>query len=139
MFTSVSFAASDVASPSHKIYFTASAEHGVPGVEPANQFDCNDQVYTVVEASNYPKKDYEVIVTWTDPSGRERERTNYSFVPRQELTRVWSWLRLHRGAGAAIMSVFDSTAGLEGFVGEWTVAVAVNGKVLQKQSFEVLC
>lgn len=138
LFTSVSFAASDVV-PSHKVYFTAQAQHGVPGLKPATEFDCSDQVYTVVEASNYPKQDHEVIVTWTDPSGRERERTNYSFVPRAKQTRVWSWLRLHRGAGAAIMSVFDSTAGLDDFVGQWTVAVAVNGRLLQKEKFEVLC
>jgi len=135
----VSAAASDVSPPSHKIYFTADARGSVPGTDAAKKFTCNDQVFTVLEASHYPKDDYDVVVTWTDPAGRERERTNYQFVPRAKTTRVWSWLRLHRGAGAAVMSVFDSSAGLAGFVGEWTVQVAVNGKLLEKNTFEVLC
>lgn len=139
LLTSVGAAASDVSAPSHKVYFTAEERGKIPGTTAAKQFTCSDQVFTVLEASNYAKGDYDVIVTWTDPAGRERERTKYQFHPRAETTRVWSWLKLHRGAGAVVMSIFDSSAGLDGFVGEWTVQVAVNGKLLEKNTFEVLC
>jgi len=50
-------------------------EHGGPALDLGNQeeFDCNDKIFTVVELSNYPKKEFQLSVKWINPEGDVQE------------------------------------------------------------------
>ena len=122
-----------------EFYVTDSQNGRSPSQEARNSFSCEDQVFTVIRASEKSDKALKVVVTWTDPLGKERERSNFRFMPREGGSRTWSWLKLHRGAGATVMSMFDSAAGLSEFIGQWTVEIAMDGKHKKTLHFDVLC
>ncbi len=127
------------AAPPARIYFTATETNGVPKNEPTVEFSCSDKIYTVVEFQNLSREPHEIEVIWRDPNGKTREHTRYPFVSVGETDRVWAWLRLHRPTGANILSVIDSTAGMKEFIGEWSVKVILDSRLVGKNRFNVLC
>ena len=127
------------AAPPARIYFTATETNGVPSNEPAVEFSCSDKIYTVVEFQNLSRERHEIEVIWRDPNGKTREHTRYPFVAVGETERVWAWLRLHRPTGGNILSVIDSAAGMKEFIGEWSVKVILDNRLVGKDRFNVLC
>jgi len=127
------------AAPLARIYFTATESNGVPNDEGAVEFSCSDTIYTVVEFQNLSRERHEIEVIWRDPNGKTREHTRYPFVAFRETERVWAWLRLHRPTGANVLSVIDSAAGMQEFIGEWSVKVVVDNRLVGKDRFNVLC
>lgn len=103
------------------------------------QFDCSDKIYTVVELGKFPKGKHQVSVRWIDPHDETRENTRYQFHVHGEQTRIWAWLSLSRGVGAGMLQWIDPSAGLEDFIGPWTVHVMIDGKRLGGGKFEVSC
>jgi hypothetical protein len=93
----------------------------------------------VVELSHLPKTKYDLAIVWIDPSNTERERTVYPFTVVADETRLWSWLSLSPSAGAAMIQWINPAAGLEEFVGPWTVEIRINDRKITSKSFEVIC
>jgi len=124
---------------SHHLYFSLANEHGSPTTKEKKSFECEDKIYAVIELTNFKLGKHKLSMVWTDPHGTDRERTEYDFHVREQNTRLWSWLSLSRGRGGAMFQWINPAAGLEDFVGPWTVTVRVNNKKIQKEQFEVSC
>ncbi|MBL4674247.1 MAG: hypothetical protein JKX81_18450 [Arenicella sp.] len=124
---------------SSKVYFTLGDQHQFPLTEERSSFGCSDRIFTVVELSHMPKTKYDLAIVWIDPSNTERERTEYSFSVVAEETRLWSWLSLSPSTGAAMIQWINPAAGLEEFVGPWTVEIRINGRRITSKNFEVIC
>lgn len=124
---------------SSKVYFTLGDQHEFPLKEERKYFSCSDRIFTVVELERLPKTTYDLAIVWKDPSNKERERTEYPFTVNREETKLWSWLSLSPSKGAAMIQWINPAAGLEEFVGPWTVEVIINNKKISTKSFEVVC
>jgi len=125
----------------HKIYFSLADEHGFPNITPMHEFDCTDKIYTVLELKHYSVDRYELSILWIDPAGTSREHTKYPFNVRdiKNTTRLWAWLSMTRATGAGLLQWLDPSAGLEEFIGPWTVEVRINNKKVETKQFEVSC
>jgi len=121
------------------VYFTLANDFGQPKTTPKEIFDCSDKIYTVVELGNYPYKKHHLSVRWKNPSGGTQEHTQYDFNVRQKDTRIWAWLTLSRAAGAGMLQFVNPSAGLDEFLGIWTVEVKVDNKLIDTGTFEVSC
>jgi hypothetical protein len=131
--------ADSIPQKTHKVYFTLADDLGTPQLDAKTDFDCSDQIHTVVEISNYSKGKHLITVFWKDPSEETREKTEYQFNVHGEETRLWAWLNLSRAAGAGLIQWIDPAAGLESFIGVWTVEVLIDGDKISQQQFEVSC
>jgi hypothetical protein len=125
--------------PSSKVYFTIGDRYEYPLTEERTSFGCSDKIFTVIELSNLPKSKYDLAIVWIDPSNTERERTEYPFNVVADETRLWSWLRLAPAKGAAMIQWINPAAGLEEFVGPWTVEVRINNQKISTKNFDVIC
>jgi hypothetical protein len=96
-------------------------------------------VYSVLELTNHKLGKHRISFRWIDPSGTDRERTEYDFHVRDTNTRLWSWLSLKRAQGAGMLQWLNPAAGLEEFIGPWTVEIRLDGKKLATQVFEITC
>lgn len=124
---------------SSNVYFTLGDQHEFPLKEERDVFGCSDKIFTVVELSHLPKTKYDLSIVWIDPANTERERTEYPFTVSLDETRLWSWLSLSPSEGAAMIQWINPAAGLEEFVGPWTVEIRINNKKITTKSFEVVC
>ena len=124
--------------PQYHIYVTSKVVHQQPDIKPMNVFDCNDRIYLVVEALNLEDSNHDLVVQWIDPSGKQEEKTDYSF-PNQPFVRVWAWLQLRGPTGAAIGQVIDPSFGMERFIGSWNAKVNLDGRKIQDVPFDVIC
>jgi hypothetical protein len=124
---------------SSKVYFALGDQHQFPLKEERSSFGCSDKIFTVVELSHLPKTKYDIAIVWIDPSNTERERSEYPFSVVAEETRLWSWLSLSPSAGAAMIQWINPAAGLEEFVGPWTVEIRINDRKITSKNFEVIC
>lgn len=126
---------------SHKVYFSLADEFNGPKTEAEakQRFDCTDQIYTVAELSNYPKGEYQLTVVWKDPNNSVREKTSYPFNVHNAQTKIWAWLTLSRATGAGLIQWIDPAAGLESFIGIWTIEVFINGNRINKKTIDVSC
>jgi len=124
--------------PPWRVYVTKEQAEGWPQATATDSFDCSESVYAVLESETLAAGSHRFQVLWIDPDGKERERVDYEFTAAPS-TRIWGWLRLHRGAGGTLMSVFDSAAGMEDMIGTWTARFHLDGEFLLASEFDVLC
>ena len=124
---------------SKRIYFSLADELGFPIPEGREAFECTDKIYTVVELENFPMGRHELSILWIDPAETSREHTKYAFHVRQKETRLWAWLRLSRATGAGMLQWLNPAAGLEEFIGPWTVEVRIDNKKIATKNFQVSC
>jgi hypothetical protein len=122
-----------------KVYLAVADEHDRPLSLAKTSFDCSEKIFAVAELKGFPKGKHEFSVRWIDPADTTREHTRYPFHVTQDSTRLWSWLSLKRGAGAGMLQWLDPSAGLEEFIGPWTVEIEVDGKRLESLTMEVNC
>ena len=102
-------------------------------------FSCSDRIYAMVTIEDLPKGSQVVVFDWVDPSGRQREHTVHRFRHSGHRQQMWAWLTLHPPRGAIAVRLFNPSFGMQEFIGKWTVKVSLNGKLLGKAEFEVLC
>lgn len=121
-------------------YFALADENNAPLREAKLEFDCTDKIYAVTELSGYLPGQYDFSVKWKDPSGTQREHTQYPFhVHNKREHRLWAWLLLSRARGAGMLTFINPAAGLEEFIGEWTVEVSIDNEVVNSNKFIVSC
>lgn len=125
--------------PQSTVYYALADEFNAPLKEAITDFDCTDKIFTVIELNDYPKGKYQLSVRWLDPTDGQREHTKYEFHINQKEVRLWAWLSLSRAQGAGMLTWINPAAGLEEFVGPWTVEVRVDDKKISDGTFEVSC
>jgi hypothetical protein len=102
-------------------------------------FSCSDSVFVVVDIVEYPAGLHRLGIRWEDPSGTQREYSEYEFRLIGDRERVWGWIKLHRASGAGVLRWLDSSAGMEEFIGQWRVKVEIDGQPVGESGFQVLC
>ena len=130
---------SKVEANSSSFYLALGDELDRPRSQAKHSFGCADKIFAVAELNHFPKGKHEFSVRWVDPADITREHTRYPFHIHKDVTRLWSWLSLRRGAGAGMLQWLDPSAGLEEFIGPWTVKVTVDGKQLAELTMEINC
>lgn len=122
-----------------RVHVTLANEVGIPLEEAMDDFDCSDKIYAVVELNDYPKGRHELSVLWIDPASTSRENTQYPFHVINQNTKLWAWLSLSRARGAGMLQWLNPAAGLEEFIGPWTIQVRIDNKKISELKFEVSC
>ena len=128
----------DATQPFTQQYLAAELTEGVPDEQARSSFNCTEPIYAVFESNELDRGKHQFKVLWIDPDGKERERVEYEFFARDQV-RIWGWLKLHRGAGNTLLSVFDSAAGMEDMIGLWTAKFLLDDEPIAEQDFDVLC
>lgn len=121
------------------IYTTLADDTQVPDRSVHERFSCTDQVYAVIELDDYDSGEHQLSVTWISPAGEAREQTRYGFSVMKQNERIWAWLKLHRSSGSGMMQWLDPSAGMEEFIGNWTIAITIDDVPVGESNFEVLC
>ena len=123
-----------------RTYFAPLGANHQPSKTKQKNFQCSEQIFTVLELSEYPAGKHDLAVKWIDPSRNVREHTQYSFgVSESGRTKLWAWLELAPAAGSSLIAWMNPAAGLEEFIGTWDVEVKINNRLISKRQFEVIC
>ncbi len=126
---------SEKAKPIADIYLNTN-----PKSEPQQgAFNCDDQIFLNIKFANHQPKLHQINIDWIDPNGTEREKNSFPFFVTEKESLAWASLKLHRSVGAGMLQWVNPAAGMEEFIGEWTVNVTVSDLLTQQLSFEVLC
>ena len=102
-------------------------------------FSCDDQIYLTIKFANHQPKLHQININWKDPNDQERENNSFPFFVTQKESLAWASLKLHRSAGAGMLQWINPAAGMEEFIGQWTVDVKVGSIINQTLQFEILC
>ena len=107
--------------------------------EESTQFNCEDQIFLIIKFINNPPKLHQIQAIWKDPNGQERENNSFPFFVSERTPTAWVSLKLHRSVGAGMLQWINPAAGMEEFIGNWTVDVKVGSLLKETLKFEVLC
>ena len=107
------------------------------GVLETTLLDCRRQIFAVISLTNVPKGTHTLVVEWTDPNGRRRERNTQKIL--DSTREVVTWLKLHPATGSGLLRAFNPAIGMTAFIGIWNVAISVDGAAIQRTEFEVVC
>lgn len=135
-------AAQESERPSATIEFNLSNKYGTPDNVKRSKFDCLDQIYAVSQIVSLSEGKHLAEFKWINPQGQAQEITSYKFLVNQSnahSVKLWAWLKLSRGRGAAFFQWLDPATGLEEFIGEWRVELKIDGKELTQNTFDVNC
>ena len=124
---------------SNIIYTTLESDNAQPSSDQKQNFDCSDKIYAVLELTNFNKGRHALSLRWLDPAQEERERVDYPFTVTQKETRLWGWLSLIRPKGAGMIQWINPAAGLEEFIGPWTIEAYIDNKKIASNTFSVDC
>lgn len=131
--------ANDQAVSESRFYLSTGDRSGTPLTESKTSFNCSEKVYLVAVLKDLPAGKHVFTVLWREPSGNTREKTEYDFNVSQAESKLWAWLRLSRARGAGMLTWINPAAGLEEFIGEWSVEVKIDQKRVNKGTFTVTC
>ena len=99
--------------------------------------DCRRQIFAIISLTNVPKGTHTLVVEWTDPNGRRRERNAQKIL--DSTREVVTWLKLHPATGSGVLRVFNPAVGMTAFIGTWNVVISLDGATVQRAEFEVVC
>ena len=99
--------------------------------------DCRRQIFAIISLTNVPKGTHTLVVEWTDPNGRRRERNAQKIL--DSTREVVTWLKLHPATGSGVLRVFNPAVGMTAFIGTWNVVISLDGATMQRTEFEVVC
>ena len=127
------------AASKHLLYTSIESNNAQPSSDQKQYFDCSDKIYAVLELTNFTKGRHALSLRWFDPAQEEREKVDYPFTVTQKETRLWGWLNLIRPKGAGMIQWINPAAGLEEFIGPWTIEAYINNKKIASNTFSVDC
>ena len=107
------------------------------GILETTFLDCRRQIFAVISLTNVPKGTHTLVVEWTDPNGRRRERNAQKIL--DSTREVVTWLKLHPATGSGVLRVFNPAVGMTAFIGTWNVVISLDGATVQRAEFEVVC
>ena len=99
--------------------------------------DWRRQIFAVISLTNVPKGTHTLVVEWTDPNGRRRERNVQKIL--DSTREVVTWLKLHPATGSGVLRVFNPAVGMTAFIGTWNIVISLDGATMQRAEFEVVC
>jgi hypothetical protein len=121
------------------LYLALEGESAQPTNKSKIHFDCSDKIYAVLELNNASRGKHSLSFRWNGPNNEELERVDYPFTVSNDKTRLWAWLNLIRSRGAGMISWINPAAGLEEFIGPWTIDAYIDKKKIASNSFSVDC
>ena len=107
------------------------------GILETTFLDCRRQIFAVISLTNVPKGTHTLVVEWTDPNGRRRERNVQKIL--DSTREVVTWLKLHPATGSGVLRVFNPAVGMTAFIGTWNIVISLDGATMQRAEFEVVC
>ena len=119
------------------VFVTDTLENDSPGVLKTTLLDCRRQIFAVISLTNVPKGTHTLVVEWTDPNGRRRERNVQKIL--DSTREVVTWLKLHPATGSGVLRVFNPAVGMTAFIGTWNIVISLDGATMQRAEFEVVC
>ena len=119
------------------VFVTDTLDNGRPGVLETTLLDCRRQIFAVIKLTDVPKGTHTLVVEWTDPNGRRRERNTQKIL--DSTPEVVTWLKLHPATGSGVLRAFNPAIGMTAFIGIWNIAISVDGIAMQSTEFEVVC
>ncbi len=122
-----------------KITLTKGTEDNQPSKAPKSEYLCTDTIYATLRGTWPTNSEHKFEAYWTNPQGKQQEHSKQSFTAYGS-TRVWMWLRLHRGGDNAMSRMFGlAEDSMQEFVGTWKVDFYIDGKKVNRQTFSVVC
>ena len=125
--------------PDYKLSFSAQQTSGIPVQSNETKFDCSNQIYTIVNASNIGDEPVNVEIIWRNPYGQIQEKTPVSLYPVEGKALGWAWLKLHKSTGATLFSFLDDSIGMDNFIGDWEIELLLDNEKIAEGRFNVLC
>ena len=119
------------------VLVTDTLDNRKQGVLETTFLDCRRQIFAVISLTNVPKGTHTLVVEWTDPNGRRRERNVQKIL--DSTREVVTWLKLHPATGSGVLHVFNPAVGMTAFIGTWNVVISLDGATMQRAEFEVVC
>ena len=119
------------------VLVTDTLDNRKQGVLETTFLDCRRQIFAVISLTNVPKGTHTLVVEWTDPNGRRRERNVQKIL--DSTREVVTWLKLHPATGSGVLRVFNPAVGMTAFIGTWNVVISLDGATMQRAEFEVVC
>lgn len=102
-------------------------------------FSCSDKIYAMLMVKDLPHGQHIVVFDWNDPSGHQRENEHYRFQHSGHRQHIWAWLTLHPPPRTIAFRLFNPSYGMQEFIGIWNLEISIDGTLLGKTEFEVLC
>lgn len=109
----------------------------IKGEERADSFDCHDDIYIHVVFLNLEDMEHEASVEWINPKGLRQ--SNYSHRFQEGNYHAWFNLKLNPAFGGRFLKALDPSAGMDGFIGRWSVRFYLDGKLIADKAFYVAC
>ena len=119
------------------VLVTDTVDNRRQGVLETTFLDCRRQIFAIISLTNVPKGTHTLVVEWTDPNGRRRERNAQKIL--DSTREVVTWLKLHPATGSGVLRVFNPAVGMTAFIGTWNVVISLDGATVQRAEFEVVC
>jgi hypothetical protein len=123
--------------PITNIYFTRLFDNA--NSIPQESFHCEDKIFAVIEFNHFPAKLQQIEVIWKDPNDEVREHNRFPYFTQENQSFAWASLQLHRSVGAGMLQWINPAAGLEEFIGTWTVTIKIQDVLEEEKKIEVLC
>ena len=119
------------------VFVTDTVDKRRQGILETTFLDCRRQIFAVISLTNVPKGPHTLVVEWTDPNGRRRERNVQKIL--DSTREVVTWLKLHPATGSGVLRVFNPAVGMTAFIGTWNIVISLDGATMQRAEFEVVC
>ncbi len=133
------FLTSAAKKPDYELNFTTQQTNGIPIKSEQLNFNCSDQIYSTINASNLTDKPVKAVIVWHNPTGQIQEKTPVSLFPVEGKAFGWAWLKLHKATGAALLSFIDDSIGMDEFIGDWNIELHIDNQKVASGKFNVLC
>ncbi len=119
-----------------EVYLTKDLERRVP----SESFDCRGKIYVYGIFEGLGAGEHRAEVVWINPDGRVQDHAAHSFrFGDYKKEMVWFWLKLRPGTGGRLLSSIDPSAGMEDFIGLWSVKFYLDGELVARRTFFVSC
>lgn len=103
-----------------------------------NTFDCKSRIHVVLEGVR-TKGSHVLEAYWVSPDGTREQFSRQEFRVNSVPVDAWVWLKLQPGFGGKMLASIDSGAGMDGYIGSWTVKVYLDEHLIDEQGFFVVC
>jgi hypothetical protein len=133
----ISVVASSASAVQITVIVTDTLDNGIPVESRSDTFDCNSQIFAAIYLNDVEKGPHQLVIDWTDPNGRRRERSTQQ--ANDTTMQIVTWLKMHAAPGSGILRAFNRAIGMTDFIGTWTVSVSVDGAKALHTKFDVMC
>ncbi|NKB60787.1 MAG: hypothetical protein GKR95_01150 [Gammaproteobacteria bacterium] len=110
---------------------------------PQQKFSCDQRIHSIIELSELPLGNHEIAVQWFGPSDKLEHIQNFKFAATASTKATGkpvylsSFIEFQSAGG--LTSIFDPSAGLDAFIGDWRIVVLDNEENVALKRFSVIC